>query len=141
MRNHSFCTLFATALSAMLFAACSGASPPAQSAPPPGFASSAAPLKGVTVKAFLNQTPLAGIPVEMYTGKSVESCPPFGQPCIKKLKGLAQGTTGRDGQVELTARFSGLEIVCVEAYSAKKFAMVQECDKNFPNTVILQLAP
>lgn len=141
MRNSSIRTLFSAALLVTAFAACSGGGSPAPAAAPAAApASFAAPLKGVTVSAFFNKTHLAGIPVEMYTGKEVDSCPPFGQPCVKKVKGLDSGTTGSDGHVELKARFSGLEIVCVQGYYAKNYATIQECNKNFPNSVALQFA-
>jgi hypothetical protein len=139
MRNTSICTLFTMALLLTNLAACSGGESPAGSAAPStNYTHSALPLKGVTVGAFFDKTPLSGIRVEMYIGKAIDSCPPFRQQCIKKATGLDSGTTGSDGTVELKGRYSRLEIICVQAYNAKKFSMLQECDKNFPNTVSLQ---
>ena len=79
---------------------------------------------------------LPGIPVQLYTGKYVDSCPPLGFPCIKKEKSLAKGTTRKNGQITLQATFSSSQNVCAEAVRGGN--TTANCERPFPTSIVLQ---
>jgi hypothetical protein len=124
-----------TAVFSFALVACSGN--PSGSSVPSSALPAIAPFAGATSVSItvVNTSPLAGIKVDLYTGTPVNSCPPFGHPCVKKVKQLARGTTAKNGKVTLTATFTSNDIVCAEALSGN--TTVQVCKRPFGNSVTL----
>lgn len=125
-------------LTVLALAACSGglnSMPQSQSVLPPSPAIGARATT-VTVSVRNGTKPIPAANVELYTGKRVDKCPPFGFPCVKKVKSLASGTTKKNGTVRLSATFSSSQLVCAEA--AIDETWIQDCRQPFPGSVVLQ---